>query len=79
MTDRERLVKARKEAKRFKRKYLELKRAFDLVENDILDLANTDACKDYQLGINFGLLKAGEIIAKRLHEIEYRKGVWNEN
>ena len=69
--------KYRKEAKRFKRKYLELERAFDLIERDILDLADADAYNDYQFGFCFGLLKAGEIVFKHRYENEKKREVWS--
>lgn len=62
-------TKHRKAYKRFKNKYVELKRTLQRAVNEICDTADADAYSDYDVGVNYGLMLAFKILKR------YLKGV----
>ena len=66
MTD---INKYRKHYKRFKNKYVKLKLAINRAANEICDTADADAYSDYDVGVNYGLMLAFDILRKYLKDI----------
>ena len=62
-------TKHRKAYKRFKNKYVDLKRTIQRAVNEICDTADADAYSDYDVGVNYGLMLAFKILKR------YLKGV----
>ena len=56
------LAKYKKEAKRFKNKYLFLKRGIRKTLNEIERASDVEATNNYQLGVNYGLMCAFEML-----------------
>lgn len=56
----------RKAYKRFKNKYVNLKRIIKRALNEICDMADADAYSDYQLGVNYGLMLAFDVFKRYL-------------
>ena len=54
--------KSRKEAKRFKRKYLLLKQKINVVKNILENLAESDFYDEYQRGVCTGFYKSLEVM-----------------
>ena len=54
--------KYRKEAKRFKNKYLFLKRGIKRALNEMERASDVQATNDYQLGVNYGLICGFEML-----------------
>ena len=56
--------KYRKAFKRFKNKYIRLKRDIKYAIKEIENLADSDAYGDYQLGFNYGVMSTYKILKK---------------
>ena len=63
-------TKHRKAYKRFKNKYVDLKRTIQKAVNEICDTADADAYSDYDVGVNYGLMLAFKILKRYLKGIK---------
>lgn len=63
-------TKHRKAYKRFKNKYVVLKHTIQKAINEIYDMADADAYSDYDVGVNYGLMLAFEILRRYLKDIK---------
>ena len=58
----DKIKKSRKEAKRFKRKYITLKQKVNVVKSILENLADSDFYDEYQRGVCTGFYKSLEVM-----------------
>lgn len=62
-------IRYKKAYKRFKHKYVLLKTNIRRALNEISDTADADAYSDYDVGVNYGLMLAYEILKKYMKDL----------
>ena len=62
-------TKHRKAYKRFKNKYVDLKRTIQKAVDEICYTAEADAYSDYDIGVNYGLMLAYKILKRYLKDV----------